>query len=128
MLICVSLRNIFALQDIKSSDDFFILRMVVKRYLENIDDQDTMSSKNTDFVKFCEQDDNDKKSNEFVEERSSSSHELHDGLSFVFNSFITNDVQQQHPSPASGQHDKSPEFLTMKPFNERFLRRRTRNF
>ena len=65
MLICVSLRNIFALQDIKSSDDFFILRMVVKRYLENIDDQDTMSSKNTDFVKFCEQDDNDKKSNEF---------------------------------------------------------------
>ena len=56
-------------------------------------------------------------SNEFVEERSSSSHELHDGLSFVFNSFITNDVQQQHPSPASGQHDKSPEVLTMKPFN-----------
>ena len=67
-----------------------------------------------------------KKSNEFVEERSSSSH---DGLSFVFNSFITNDVQQQqHPSLASGQHDKSPEILTMKPFNERFLRRRTRNF
>ena len=52
-----------------------------------------------------------------MEERSSSSHELHDGLSFVFNSFITNDVQQQHPSPASGQHDKSPEVLTMKPFN-----------
>ena len=62
------------------------------------------------------------------ESPSKTSSSSHDGLSFVFNSFITNDVQQQHPSPTSGQHDKSPEFLTMKPFSERFLRRRMRNF
>ena len=49
---------------------------------------------------------------------SSASHELHDGVSVVFNSFVTNDVQQQDPSPVSGHHDKSAESLTMKPFNE----------